>query len=59
MAQIILEARNVQKTYQLGPSLLRVLSPGVRKLLGQQVQVLQLLQDRPVMLVSPYLMTVE
>lgn len=26
MAQIILEARNVQKTYQLGPSLLRVLS---------------------------------
>ncbi len=26
MAQIILEARNVQKAYQLGPSLLRVLS---------------------------------
>jgi len=26
MAQIILEARNVQKTYQLGPSVLRVLS---------------------------------
>jgi ABC-type lipoprotein export system ATPase subunit len=26
MTQIILEARNVQKTYQLGPSLLRVLS---------------------------------
>jgi lipoprotein-releasing system ATP-binding protein len=26
MAQIILETRNVQKTYQLGPSLLRVLS---------------------------------
>ena len=34
MTQIILEAKNVQKTYQLGPSLLRVLA-GVSLRVGQ------------------------
>lgn len=37
---------------------LHALSPRLRRLLGQQMQVLQLLQDRPVVLVNPYLIEV-
>jgi protease-4 len=39
----------------IGPdSLLNVLSPQTRRLVGQQVQMLQLLQQRPVVLMSPF-----
>ncbi|HEX2974240.1 MAG TPA: signal peptide peptidase SppA [Tepidisphaeraceae bacterium] len=40
-------------------SLLRALSPHTSGLLMQQMQVLQLLQKRPVMLVSPYVISVK
>jgi protease-4 len=40
-------------------SILRALSPTMRKSLGQQLQFMQLLQDRPVVLVSPYVITVK
>lgn len=44
----------------IGPeSILRSLSPSTARLLRQQMQVLQLLQNRPVMLVSPYVITVK
>jgi protease-4 len=44
----------------IGPeSLLRAVSPSTSKLLRQQLQMLQLLQDRPVMLVSPYVIRVK
>jgi protease-4 len=40
-------------------SVIRTLSPTLRKSLGQQIQFMQLLQDRPVILVSPYTITVK
>jgi protease-4 len=40
-------------------SILRALSPTMRKTLGQQIQFMQLLQDRPVVLVAPYVITVK
>ena len=40
-------------------SVFNALPPSMRRLLAQQLQVLQLLQHRPVMLVSPYLITVK
>jgi protease-4 len=40
-------------------ALFGVLSPATGRLLRQQIQTLQLLQARPVMLVSPYLVTVK
>jgi protease IV len=40
-------------------SLLRTLSPSLRRAVGQQVQFLQLLQDRPVVLAAPYVLTVK
>ena len=40
-------------------SILRTLSPTMRKSLSQQIQFMQLLQDRPVVLVSPYVITVK
>lgn len=44
----------------IGPeSILRSVSPATAKTLRQQLQVLQLLQNRPVMLVSPYVITVK
>ena len=46
----------IQPQIQISPdSILRTLSPQLGRLIRQQIQVLQLLQDRPVMLVSPYL----
>jgi protease-4 len=39
-------------------SILRALAPATRKLIGEEIQMIQLLQDRPVMLVSPYRVTV-
>jgi protease IV len=39
-------------------SILRTLSPKMRRAVGQQVQFMQLLQDRPVVLVSPYVISV-
>jgi protease-4 len=39
-------------------SILRTLPPTMRRAVGQQIQFLQLLQDRPVVLVSPYVLTV-
>lgn len=53
------EARLPLKTQIAEDSILRVLSPSLRKMLGQQIRVMQLLQDRPVMLVSPYMITVQ
>ena len=40
-------------------SILRTLSPKMRKAVGQQVQFMQLLQDRPVVLVAPYVLTIK
>jgi protease-4 len=40
-------------------SILRTLSPTMRKSLSHQLQFMQLLQDRPVVLVSPYVITVK
>jgi protease-4 len=40
-------------------SILHALAPAQRKLVMQQLQSLQLLQDRPVMLMSPYVITVK
>ncbi|MGE5607862.1 MAG: signal peptide peptidase SppA [Bacillota bacterium] len=48
----------VPKTSIAADSLLNVLSPRTSGLLMQQVRILQLLQKRPVMLVSPYVITV-
>jgi protease IV len=43
----------------VGPdSILRALSPSTSRQLRQQIQILRLLQDRPVMLVSPYIITI-
>jgi protease-4 len=39
-------------------SMLRVLSPSAQKAIGQQLEFLQLLQSRPVVLVAPYVLTV-
>lgn len=39
-------------------SILRAVAPEVRQLLGRQIQALQLLQQRPVVLVSPYIVRV-
>lgn len=39
-------------------SILRTLTPDVRRMVGQQIQALQLLQNRPVILVSPYMVRV-
>ncbi|CAA9372116.1 MAG: Signal peptide peptidase SppA (protease 4), partial [uncultured Phycisphaerae bacterium] len=39
-------------------SILRTLSPRARQSIGQQLDFLQLLQDRPVVLVTPYVLTV-
>jgi protease-4 len=40
-------------------SILHALSPRLRKMLGQQIQFMQLLQDRPVILVAPYTVTIK
>ena len=40
-------------------SVLHSLSPTLRRTLGMQIQTLQLLQDRPVILMSPYVVTVK
>ena len=40
-------------------SLLRLVSPGMRKLLAQQLQFMQMLEQRPVLLISPYAVTVK
>jgi protease-4 len=40
-------------------SVLQVLSPQMRRSVGQQLQFLQILQDRPVALVAPYVLTVK
>ena len=40
-------------------SLLHALAPSARKLIGRHIQAAQLLQDRPVMLISPYVVTVK
>jgi hypothetical protein len=39
-------------------SLLNLLPPSARRILSQQVQTLQLLESRPVILVSPYTITI-
>jgi hypothetical protein len=38
--------------------LLKSLDPSARKLLGQQLQMIQILQQRPVALVAPFVVTV-
>jgi hypothetical protein len=38
-------------------NLLNVLSPSAARLVRQQIQYIQLLQQRPVILVSPFVMT--
>jgi protease-4 len=40
-------------------SILNVLAPDLRKQIGQQIQFLQLLQQRPVVLMSPFVVTVK
>jgi protease-4 len=40
-------------------SFMQAVPPPLRKALGQQFQVIQLLQDRPVVLVSPYTITIK
>jgi protease-4 len=39
-------------------TILKALSPQLRKELGRELQMVQLLQDRPVILVAPYTLTV-
>ncbi len=49
-----------QPSYQISPnSVLHTLSPHLGRLVRQQIQLLQLLQERPVMLVSPYRITLK
>jgi hypothetical protein len=40
-------------------SVLHLLDPGARRHIGQQVHMLQLLQQRPVVLMSPFVLTVK
>lgn len=40
-------------------SILRALSPKLRQMLGQQLQAIQLLQQKPVILVTPYVISVK
>jgi hypothetical protein len=40
-------------------NLLNVISPSAARLVKQQIQFIQLLQERPVILVSPYVMTIK
>ena len=40
-------------------SILRALPPSARRAIGEQVQFFQLLQDRPVVLVAPYTITIK
>ena len=50
----------IQPRIEIGAdSLLKQLSPQLRKSLGRELQMIQLLQERPIMLVAPYTMTVK
>jgi hypothetical protein len=40
-------------------SFMQAVPPPLRRALGQQLRVIQLLQDRPVVLVSPYTITIK
>ena len=40
-------------------NLLNVLSPSAARLVRQQIQYIQLLQQRPVILVSPFVLTIK
>ncbi len=49
----------LRPTVRIGEdSVLRALDPVTRRTLSQQLQMIQLLQDRPVVLISPYVVTV-
>jgi protease IV len=40
-------------------SILRTLSPSMRRVIGQQLQMLELLQQRPVLLAAPFVITIK
>jgi protease IV len=39
-------------------SMLHILPPSMRRMLGQQVMIMEMMEQRPVMLISPYIITV-
>jgi protease IV len=66
LADLLVGNANQQASFPFTPeikisedSILRALSPNARRTIGQQLQFMQLLQDRPVVLVSPYVVTVK
>lgn len=49
-----------QPKIELSPdSVLRTLSPSLRRSIGQQIRMIQLLQDHPVLLAAPYTVTIK
>jgi protease-4 len=58
-AEAVMHFKPQMKVEVSGDSLLRLVSPGTRQMLVQQLQFIQMLEERPVLLISPYVVSVK